>query len=134
MSTDHIRRALETRLAAMSPALATAWENSPYEPEPGTPYQRAFMLYAAPENEVLGCDYRREVGVFQVSLFYPPGTGSAAAQARADAVQEHFPRGLTLTHSGTSVLIPRSPAKAPGFNADGWYVVPVSIPYRAEFF
>ncbi len=132
--SENIRKALELRLAAMSPALATAWENVSYVPVQGTPYQRVTLLPAAPDNSVLGCAYRREVGILQVSLFYPINTGSIAAQARAEAVRSHFPRGLTLSNGGTNVLVTHTPSKAVAMQEGDRYVVPVSIRYQAEIF
>lgn len=132
--SESIRRALETHLAAMSPALATAWENAPFTPVSGTPYQKAFMLYAAPDNSTLGCQRRREVGVFQVTLCYPTGVGNSACQSRAEAVREHFKRGTTVSHGGQSVLVTQTPNKATlGVDGDR-YMVAVSIPYSADIF
>jgi len=132
--SESIRRALETRLNAMSPALATAFENVTYTPSEGTPYQRANMLPAEPDNSTQGPGMRTERGIFQVSLYYPPGGGSADAQARADALIAWFKRGTSMTHAGVTTIVPRTPKKSPGFNQDGRYVVPVSIPYQADIF
>ena len=129
--SKNIRRALEQHLATMSPALATAWENTSFVPTDGVPYQRAFMLPAPPDNSMLGPREWIEIGVFQVTLLYPQGEGSASAQARAEAVRVHFKRGTTLAHGGTSVLIPGTPAKAPAFISENRYAVPVSIRYQA---
>ena len=65
---DNIRKALEVRLAALAPAISTAYENTEFEPVYGAPYQRANMFYATPDNQTLGCQRRREIGIFQVSL------------------------------------------------------------------
>ena len=43
MSLSIIRKALEQRLAALAPAIATAYENAPFVPAVGTPYQRVSM-------------------------------------------------------------------------------------------
>lgn len=132
--SENIRRALETHLAAMSPALATAWENAQFQPTNGTPYQRAFMLYAAPDNSTLGCQRRREVGIFQITLCYPTGVGNSTAQSRAELVRDHFKRGTTVTHSGQSVLVTQTPSKTTlGVDGDR-YMVAVTIPYSADIF
>ena len=118
----------------MTPELSTAFENITFTPVNGTPYQRASMLYAIPETEVLGCTRHREVGIFQVQLFYPTGPGNATAQARAEAVRTAFARGSIFTHSGVSTLIRSTPFKSPGFIDGDRYVVTVSIPFEAEIF
>lgn len=132
--TEAIRRALETRLDAMTPQLATAFENVSYTPVDGTPYQRANVLPATPDNSTKGAGMRTERGVFQVTLFYPEGVGSADAQARADAIVAWFKRGTSMTNGGVTTIVTHTPAKAGGFNKDGRYVVPVSIRYQADIF
>lgn len=131
MSDLAVRRALETRLLTMTPALSTAFENVAFTPTQGVPYQRANMLPAAPDNTMLGPREWMEIGIFQVTLFYPQGAGSADAQARAEAVREHFKRGTTLSHSGVTTIITHTPAKAAGFVSGGFYAVPISIRYQA---
>lgn len=130
--SENIRRALESRLATMSPALSTAYENVSFTPVNGTPYQVVTLLPATPETEVLGCTRHREIGIFQVQLHYPVGNGSATAQARAEAVRAHFLRGGIYSFSGTNVLISSTPRKAPAFVDADRYVVTISIPYESE--
>lgn len=129
MSQLAIRRALETRLAALTPALATAWENQHYTPAQGTPFQAVALLPAQTQNPVFGGDFKREVGLLQVLLHYPTGTGAKAANERADSLKAHFPRGLSLTSGGVIVIIEGTPSIAPARDNGEWYMVPVSIPY-----
>lgn len=132
MSTEKIRRALEIRLSQMSPELATAYENVAFEPESGTPYQIVFMLYAEPDGVILGCGIRREIGIFQVTLMYPSDTAYGDCQARADAIRDWFPRGLSLSHDGQSVMISRHPSKITFGTEEDRYKVIVSIPFSAD--
>ena len=133
MSALNIRRAFEKRLALMSP-LATAYENVNYVPVTGTPYQRASLLPAQPENPTLGDAYYREVGVFQVSLYYPVNVGSSTAETRAEAVISHFKRATSMVEDGQSVQVIQTPTRTPAQVIDGWYVIFVSIFYRSEVF
>lgn len=133
MSVASIRAALEVRLSAM-PTLRTAYENVAFTPTPGEPYQRATMLPATTQNPAFGSTLKHESGIFQVSLFYPVNAGSGAAYARADAIRAHFPRGLTLTYSGSTVTIQRTPSIGPAGVDGDRYIVPVSIPYFANLF
>lgn len=128
----HIRRALEAQLDAMTPALATAWENTAYTPTIGTPYQRVALLRASPDNSMKGPNSRFELGVFQVSLFYPTGAGPALADARAEAVREQFKRTTTLVSGSVRTIITHTPSIAPALADAGWYVVPISIRYQTE--
>ncbi|HEX5539899.1 MAG TPA: DUF4128 domain-containing protein [Methylophilaceae bacterium] len=134
MSDTLTRKAFEKRLALMSPPLATAYENVKYVPVNGTPYQKVNLLPGQPENPTLGDDYYREIGVFQITLRYPIETGPAAAEERAEAVIQHFKRSTSMTESGQTVQVIRTPAKAPAFIDVDRYCIPISIYYRTEIF
>ncbi|MFA9200503.1 MAG: phage tail terminator-like protein [Cypionkella sp.] len=126
-----IRAALETALAAMSGNLATAWENVPYTPVPGTPYQRVYLLPVEPDNPTIG-RFTTEKGVFQVSLYYPLDTGSAAAAARAELIRDTFYRGASFTSGGLTTIIERTPEIAPALTLDDRFVVPVRVRFYAH--
>lgn len=133
MSQTLIRKALETRLAAM-PALATAYEGVDFTPVVGTPYQKAFLLPAAPDNSTQGASYYRELGVFQVTLCYPKGTGANAAQTRAELIKTQFKRATTMIESSLRVVVTNTPTISPGFIDGDRYCVPVSIYYQTDIF
>jgi hypothetical protein len=141
MSTVSIRKALESRLAALLPVLDSntaernngiAYENSPFTPVNGTPYQEVFLLPAQPDNGQMGSKNYIEVGLLQVNLCYPLGTGPAAAQARAELVKTHFKRGTTMVQDNINVIVIRTPQVSPGFRRDDRYIIPVSIYYQAH--
>lgn len=134
MSIVNISAAFEIRLGLMAPALATAYENQPFTPVTGTPYQRTRLLPAQPENPTLGDDYYREVGFFEIVLFYPINQGRGAAQARADAIAQHFKRGTFMTQGGDVVKVTRTPTIGPAVQDGDRYAMPVTIFYRVEQF
>lgn len=132
MSRARIRAALEMALSGISPSLPTAWENTAYTPVVGKPYQRAAILTAGSAAEEIGRTYNRR-GVFQISLHYPPGTGPAEADARADLIAATFYRGATFTKDGLTVSIMGAADPLPPLDDDqGRYVLPVSITFRAS--
>lgn len=131
MSRPEVRKALEVRLNALTPALATAWENARYEPQIGTPYQRVTLLPGVPENPTRG-PFVRELGLLQVSLFYPLDKGPAAAEARAKLIKDWFPRALTLTNGGIITIISNTPYNMSGSIDEDWWMLPVRIPYYAN--
>lgn len=133
MSEVTIRAALQTRLGTMAPAIHTVHENETYKPIADTPYQKVNMLRGQPANPEQGA-MRQAVGIFQVTLFYPPNAATGAAEARADAIAAHFARPLSLTLSGIVVTIDRSPYVMPGFQDGGRWAVPVRISYFANLF
>lgn len=134
MSIVNIRAALETRLNAISPSLATAWESVPYTPVTGTPFQQVNLLLNEAENPTLGDGMYRVTGFLQVLLCYPPGTGPKAASARAELIRNQFQRGLGLSSGGTDVLIDRTPTIATAIIDGDRYRLPVTIYFSADIF
>lgn len=132
MSYAAIRTALESRLNAMTPSLATAWENATFTP-PSTAYQRINLLPAETENPEFG-RMKRERGIFQVMLCYPANTGPKDAIARAELIRAQFARKTSMVSGSVTVQITKTPSIAPAIYEPGLYVIPVSIPYQADVF
>lgn len=132
MTIALVRQALEVALAAISPALATAYENVPFEATNGTPFQRAYLLPAEPFNPEMG-GLVREQGIFHVTLFYPLSAGPSAATARAELIRDTFYRGAAFTAGGVTTQIEKTPEIAPGTVTEDHYVVPVRIRYFAYY-
>jgi hypothetical protein len=132
MSVVKISAAFEKKLATIASNLATAYENVSYSPVEGIPYQRVRLLPAAPENPTLGDGYYREVGFFEIILFYPINKGRGAAQLKAEAIKAHFARGLAMTESGLTVKVMRTPIVGSAVQDDKNYILPISINYFAE--
>lgn len=132
MSLDKVVQALETRLAALTPAIDTAYENTTYTPVTGTPYMKANTLPASPDNSEMGSKNYWERGIFQITLFYPNNVGAGTARAKAVALREWFKRGSTFTASGVDVNVISDPAIAPGFNDGDRYVLPISVTFQAH--
>lgn len=133
MSQVKIRAALETALAAMTPALDTAWENVAYTPPASsTPYQSAFILFAEPDDPEAGNSLHVERGIFQINLKYPLQAGDGAARARAELIQSTFYRGRSFTYSGVTVSVERTPEAGQGtVDGDRWFV-PVKIRFLSQ--
>ena len=127
MSQSTIRAALELALASLAPAIDTAWQNVPYTPVTGRPYQAAYLLPAEPNNHSMGDGSRQESGIFQVNLMYPPGQGTSVAGARAEMIRELFHRGAGFTKGDLTVQIERTPEIADGREDDDRWMVPVKI-------
>lgn len=132
MSSLVIRSLLETALAAMSPSLATQYENVPYSPVVGTPYQRVNLLLTEPAAIEMTGHFHREQGFLQVTLAYPLDTGAGAAQTRAELIRSTFYRGKTFTSGAVTVMIERHPEIAPARIEDDRYEIPVRIRFYAN--
>lgn len=138
MTQPRIRTALESRLntwaAAQSPAVPVAWQNAAYTPTTGSRYVRAALLPAETQNPIYGALHRRLVGLLQVDVVAPTGTGMAASEALAESLCTQFRRGTTLTQDGLTVVMDYSPSIGPALIDEGWVALPVSIRYRADDF
>ncbi len=132
MSIVLVRSALEVALAAMSPALSTAWENADFDPVIGTPYQRVHLLPAPPVNPEMGGHLHTEQGIFKIVLSYPLEAGPAPASSRAELIRATFYRGRSFTASGVTVFVQNTPEISSGrAEADRWEV-PVNIRFFAH--
>lgn len=131
MSIPLIQAALEQRLATLTPAMATAYENASFTPVTGTPYQRISMLVNRPVDHAVTMDVTEQRGIFQVSLFYPQGTGRGAAQARAELITALFKPPLTLTNGAVKVEINKTVHIGGGMPDGDRWMVPVSIYWQS---
>lgn len=134
MSQDKIQRAFEKKLASITPAISTAYENLSFTPVTDVPYQRVQLVPFSPENPTFGDNYHREVGEFQVYLCYPIGKGKGAAAARAALVKDTFYRSLTLVEDLQEIVIRRTPSVGSGFISKDRYVIPINIEYYSSEF
>ena len=131
MSTVLIRAALESALNAISPALATAFENANFKPPAeSVPYQIVHVLFARPDNQEIGRSHQ-ELGYLQVKLMYPMRTGSLAAMTRAELLRTTFYRGSTVSSGGVVVNITDTPEITPSGIEESRYSVIVKIRFRS---
>lgn len=130
MSVPKIRTALETALAAMTPALDTAGENTTYTPTAGAPYQRVSMTFAEPLNTEYGASFQQG-GFFVVSLCWPQGDGMADIDARIELLRQTFCRGAAFTAEGLTTTVARTPNILAASLEGDRYVAPVQIPFLA---
>lgn len=126
-----INAALEKRLGTLSPAMATAFENEPFEPTPGTPYQRVNLLPNTPIDHALTLDVLELRGLFQITVCYPLDAGRGPAQARAQAIADHFAPALDLTETGWRISITKTPRIAQGMSDGDRWAVPVTVVWSA---
>lgn len=134
MALVEIRTALETKLNALTPTLATAWESVPFTPVVGTAYQQVNLMIADTLNPTLGGTHYRIKGFMQVLLCYPPNAGAKTAATRADLLVNHFKRGTSLTSAGITVIIDKTPSIAPALIDGLLYKIPVSIYFSADIY
>ncbi len=131
MSIATIRKILETELASVMPKLETAYENKEMRPTAGAPYQRVYLLTAAPDNPEIGPGYT-EQGIFQVNLFYPLDAGPGDVTTRAELIRDHFPFAASFASSGVTVNITATPEIGPARTEDDRFMVPVKVRFQAR--
>jgi hypothetical protein len=135
MSDALVRAAFETRLAAwaaaQSPAIPIAYENATFTPPTGR-YVRCFLIPAPAASETLNGEHRRRMGVFQVSLCMPIGSGPGAAASLAASLDTAFPLSAPMTQGGIKVFLLSPMSIAPAIQDGDRYVIPVSCTYRAD--
>lgn len=134
---SNIRKAFEKRLITMPEGLGsakTAFENVPFTPIEGEPYQMSKLVPVEAENPTLGDDYHREVGFYQVVLSYPKGKGVGAITTMADKIKSYFKRGTTLTEGTDKVIVEATPSVSSVYITDTRAELVVRIRYYCEQF
>jgi len=135
MSNKIIRAALESRLKtwaqAQSPPIPIAYQNVAFTPPNQARYLRAFLLPAETRSDLPGTS-RNYMGIFQISICIPDGSGSGAAETILADLEALFPVALTIESAGTKIFITRPVSASPAMNEPGWFVLPTSIRYRAD--
>lgn len=113
----------------------TAWENMDFPALANrVPYQEVYLMPAKPEDVTMGTGYRREYGIFQVTLVYPLQVGTRKAFERAELIRQTFPRGASFSNGDIVVHIDNTPEILRGWNEDDSYRVAVRVYYYANVF
>lgn len=141
MSSVSIKAALEVALNSMTPAMQTAWANTPspgqstFVPVIGVPYQAVSFKFATPDNREMGRRYQ-ERGLMYVRLMYPllpvAGAGTATQMARAELIRNTFYASQTFASGGITVLINATPIiNDLGVDGDR-YAILIQVPFLAN--
>jgi hypothetical protein len=131
MSIIKIRAALETALNNINPEIETAWENVPFTPTIGIPFQKCYLLLAEPDNSEYSTNYFAN-GYMQIDLFYQLNNGSIDAMTRAELIKDTFKRGNSYYNNGIYVIIERTPEITPAYNDGEFYIIPVKVRFFAH--
>lgn len=119
-----------TRLLSLPSVPAIARENESFTPPANAPYLRPTLGPGEPSQAELGeSGQNRHVGIYQISVFYPAGTGTLAASALVAAIIAHFKRGTVLIYSGQEITITKAYASRM-MQDTGMVHIPITIEYR----
>jgi hypothetical protein len=124
-----IDQALITQFIAGSFGIGVAHENLPFQPVGQAPYAEINVLQNDATPGTLN-DTNDTDGVFRVILRYPFNTGAVAAKQKASEIFAAFKVGQRLTYEGVRLTILGN-QRQPGVAEDGWYVLVLTMPYRA---
>lgn len=127
-----ISSALDSRLNTLSGGSPVAWENIVYVPTKSSMYLRPTNLAGATTQAGLGTAGIDEyVGIYQIDVFAPAGTGRSQAESKADAIANHFKRGTDLLYNNTTVRL-GDVSRTNGTTIEDRFVISVTINYMAH--
>lgn len=125
------RLAFEEAINAITPTIATEYENVSFTPTVNVPYQSLYDIQSSNDHLFINNSEFESLGIFQITLRYPSGQGSAAASNRAELYVTSFPIGKKLTKNGEIITILQTP-KVTNLGVSGdRYSVAVSINYKS---
>jgi hypothetical protein len=133
MSLVLIRKALETAVNNITPAIPTVFENTVYDPDADVNYQRVAILFGPPNNQEYGRNYQ-EQGVLNINLFYNKAVGSNESDLRLELLRSVFFRGASFTSGGVTVTINTTPETLPGYNDGEFYVRPFRVNFYSNLY
>lgn len=124
------RLAFEEAINAISPTIATAYENVSFTPSSGVPYQELYDIPSSNDHLFIDNAEFEGLGIFQITLKYPSGQGMKTVSNRAELYVSSFPCGHKLTKNGDTITVLQTP-KINNLGVDGdRVVVAVSINYK----
>ena len=127
-----ISSALDSRLNTLTGQTPIAWENTAYIPVKDTLFLRSTILPASTLQAALGTSGIDEyIGIYQIDVFAPAGTGRGDAETKADAVADHFKRGTDLSQNGKTIRLGNVSRNA-GIRSEDRFIISISINYMAH--
>lgn len=133
-----LRRSLRQPLLAISGVPDICWENRSFEPpDPSseTPTTGIHLVESImPVHEKLVATGQVEIlGIYQINVRTPKGTGTEDAEAWAKKVRDAFEPGNSIASVDVSQAAIAVDRCEPGVGHidQGWYVVPVSVTWRS---
>ena len=131
MSHRKISAALSSRLNTLTDAPPIAFENVPFTPVEGTTWLRESYLPAT--SSTVGMEPGGStdfIGVYQVSIYAPLDDYKFESHQLIVWFTAHFTRGTMLVFEGQSVVVEQVNV-AQGLASGGWWLMPVSVNWRA---
>jgi hypothetical protein len=136
MSHKLIRQIYEAHLAAWAaarvPALRIAYQGVTFTQTAGETYLEAFTLPAGTNSDALAGDHKAFIGLFQVSVVTPVGSGTGKSEGIVDELAALFPLFDRYSKAGLTVVTMTPVEQGPGIPDGSNWTVPASFQYRAD--
>lgn len=127
--------ALKSRIDTIPLTFEKAWPAQTFTPPNDgsqlSPYLRIGRVSVDPVPVLIGEGKRHDrTGTLMVTLVHPIGQEVSVYDQYAGQIAEHFADGTRMNYNGVCVKITAQPHVQPGFEDNGYWTVPVSIPWR----
>lgn len=127
--------ALKSRVESIPIPYAAAWPGQTFEPPflSGAlqPYLRIGRVTVSPVPQLIDSGRRHDrSGSLIVTLVHPLGQDVSVYDQIAATIAEHFRDGTAMRYGGVCVSVTSYPHVQEGYEENGYWTVPVSIPWR----
>lgn len=127
--------AIKSRIDTLLPAYQKAYPGQVFTPpKSGTsllPYLRIGRVTATPSRLFVGDGkpYQR-TGFIIVTLVHPLGQNVSVYDQLAGTISDHFNDETKMRYGNVCVSVPSYPQVVEGYEQDGYWTVPVRIPWQ----
>lgn len=123
--------AIKSRIDALPLPYEKVWPGSAFEVTSIAPYLRIGRVTVAPVRRLIADGKPHErTGVLMVTLVYPLGQNVSVYDQVAATIAEHFKDGTKMSYGSVCVTVRSYPHVGDGYEENGWWTVPVRIPWR----
>lgn len=127
--------AIKSRIDTLLPAYSKAWPSQIFTPPSNSterlPYLRIGRVTATPARQFIADSKAYErTGFIIITLVYPLGQSQSAYDQLAGSIADHFNDSVKMRSGGICVSIPSYPQIVEGYEDDGYWNIPVRVPWR----
>jgi hypothetical protein len=114
------------------PIIPTQYDNVDFKPPVNAVWNVVHFAPNIPVPVTCGPDGEDEfTGFLQVTCCCPAGRGESLALQQAELILNKFTSGAKFSYQGQEVMV-TSAGRAPGFSAQEWYKIPVTVYFLAR--